>query len=278
MSHISTRTHGIRIGFRSTIALIFASLIGIAAFGWPLLAAPESGAVAHASDAPWIFALLLPVTLAVVIALFGDGGLDARCVAMLGLFAAVATALRPLGSGVAGLDPIFVILVLGGRALGPAFGFALGLISLFASALVTGGVGPWLPFQMLAAAWLSMGAGLLPERLRGRSEVIALAVYGALAAWAYGIMTNLSFWPWATGLPEAIAFAPGAPVSENLAHWWLFSLATSAGYDVPRGILTCALLLLIARPALRAIRRATRRAGFGSVAEFTPVPEVEVAR
>lgn len=273
MSHISTRSNGIRIGFRSGLALVIASIIGIASFGWPLLAAPQSGAVAHASDAPWIFALLLPVTLAVVVALFGDGGLDARSVAMLGLFAAVATALRPLGSGVAGLDPIFVILVLGGRALGPAFGFALGLISLFTSALVTGGVGPWLPFQMLAAAWLAMGAGMLPDRLRGRTEVFALALYGALAAWAYGIMTNLSFWPWATGLPDSIAFAPGAPLSENLMHWWLFSLATSAGYDIPRAVLTGGLLLLIAKPALLAIRRATRRAGFGSVVEFVPIAD-----
>ena len=44
------------------------------------------------------------------------------------------------------------------------FGFALGCTSLFASALLTAGVGPWLPFQMICAAWVGMGAGFVPGR------------------------------------------------------------------------------------------------------------------
>ena len=57
--------------------------------------------------------------------------------------------------------------------LGPGFGFVLGSVTMFASALLTGGVGPWMPFQMLAMGWVSMGAGLLPgpDRLRGRREL-----------------------------------------------------------------------------------------------------------
>ena len=35
---------------------------------------------------------------------------------------------------------------------GPALGFLLGSTALLTSALLTGGVGPWLPFQMLAAS------------------------------------------------------------------------------------------------------------------------------
>ena len=37
---------------------------------------------------------------------------------------------------------------------------------------------PWLPFRMLAAAWVGAGAGALPSGL-GRLEVPLLAVYGA---------------------------------------------------------------------------------------------------
>ena len=65
----------------------------------------------------------------------------------------------------------------------PGFGFVLGATTLFASALVTGGVGPWLPFQMLGAAWVGWGAGMLPP-LRGRAEMLMLAAYGAVAGLA----------------------------------------------------------------------------------------------
>ena len=58
---------------------------------------------------------------------------------------------------------------------GPGFGFVLGCTSLFASALMTAGVGPWLPFQMLVLGWVGMGAGLLPRRVTGRREIAMLA-------------------------------------------------------------------------------------------------------
>ena len=46
------------------------------------------------------------------------------------------------------------------------------------------GVGPWLPFQMIAAGWVGFGAGLLPQ-LRGRAEAPLIAAYGAVAAIAW---------------------------------------------------------------------------------------------
>ena len=49
-----------------------------------------------------------------------------------------------------------------GRVFGPGFGFALGCTSLFASAIITGGVGPWMPYQMFGCAWIGLFAGLLP--------------------------------------------------------------------------------------------------------------------
>lgn len=260
----------VRIGKRSLLAMAATSIVGIIAFTWPLFAAPDSAAVAHANDAPWIFALVVPLLLAVVLAQFTDGGMDAKAVALLGVLAAVVAALRPLGGGAAGLEPIWVILVLGGRALGPGFGFSLGAVSLFASALMTGGVGPWLPFQMLGAAWVGMGAGLLP-RASGRRELLMLSAYGAVAAFAYGLLLNLWFWPFTAGLPTAIAFEAGAPLSQNLVAWFRFTIVTSLGYDIPRAVLTVVLIMAAGATILTALRRAARRANFGAVPEFETV-------
>lgn len=257
----------VRLGHRSRAAILLASVIGLVAFAWPLIAAPGSSAVAHAGDAPIVFAIVVPVLLLVVLAQVSDGGMDAKAVAMLGVLAAVIAALRPLGGGTAGLEPIWVVLILGGRALGPGFGFCLGAISLFASALLTGGVGPWLPFQMLAAAWVGFGAGLLP-RASGRRELLLLASYGAVACVAYGFLLNLWFWPFTAGLPEQLAFVAGAPLEENLLAWLRFCLITSLGYDIPRAILTVVLILVAGRPVLLALRRMSRKAAFEAPVVF----------
>jgi len=267
----------VRMGPLSWIAVTIASLVGVAAFAWPFLAEPGSTAVAHAADAPWIFAAVVPLVLIVVLAQLADGGMDAKSIAMLGVLTAVVCVLRPLGAGTAGLEPIWFILVLGGRALGPGFGFSLGALSLAASALITGGVGPWLPFQMLAAAWVGLGAGLLPPA-RGRAEIAMTAAYGAVAALAYGLLMNLWFWPFIGGLAVSgygtgLAFVPGAPVSENLVRWLLFSAATSWGFDIPRAVLTATLIAVIGRPVLNALGRAGRRAAFRPAVAFpTPAP------
>jgi len=263
-------TPAVRIGRRSFIAIAATSLIGVIAFGWPLIASPESTAVAHANDAPWLFAVVIPLLLAVVLAQFTDGGMDAKAVALLGVLAAVVSAMRPLGGGAAGLEPIWVILVLGGRALGPGFGFSLGAVSLFSSALLTGGVGPWLPFQMLGAAWVGLGAGLLP-RASGRREIAMLACYGAFASLAYGLLLNLWFWPFTAGLPDAIAFQAGAPVNQNVMAWLHFTSVTSLGYDIPRAVLTVTLVIFAGPTILTALRRVSRRANFGAVPVFDPV-------
>lgn len=263
-------THALRLGPRSISTITATSLVGLIAFGWPLIAAPTSSAVAHAADAPWLFAIVVPLMLAVVVSSFTDGGMDAKAIALLGVLAAVISVMRPLGGGTAGLEPIWVVLVLGGRALGPGFGFALGAVSLFSSALLTGGVGPWLPFQMLGAAWVGLGAGLLP-RAAGRAELIMLATYGAIASFAYGLLLNLWFWPFTANLTSAISYLPGAPITDNLFAWLRFTALTSLGYDIPRAVLTVTLILIAGAPILNALRRVSRKAVFDPKPIFVPV-------
>ncbi len=263
---VSDRVSAITLRPRSMVAVGLVSVAGLVAFGWPLLVSPESG-LAHSADAPLVFALVLPLLLAVVLAEISEGGLDVKAVAMLGVLSAVGAALRPLGAGTAGLETVFFLLVLGGRVFGPGFGFVQGAVTLFGSALITGGVGPWLPFQMLGAAWVGWGAGLLP-RARGRREVALLAAYGAVAGLAYGMLLNLSFWPFTTGQDGALSFVPGAPLTENLHRFVVFSLATSLGWDLGRALTNALLVAVTARPVLGALRRAARRAAFTSPVVF----------
>ncbi len=270
-----SQLHVVPLHRRTVAALSAVSLVGVVAFFWPFFVSPQSVAADHATDAPWFFAILLPLVVGVLLAEISDDGLDAKGVAMLAVLAAVATAVRPLGAGVAGLEPMFVILLLGGRALGPAFGFALGSLSMFTSALLTAGVGPWLPFQMVAAGWFAMGAGLLPQ-IRGKSEIAMLMAYGAVASLAYGFLMNLSFWPWALGDGSELSFVPGAPLSENLARWFAFNVATSLRWDIPRAVLTAVLTLLAGPVLLRAVRRATRRAAFDVPVRFVTAVDAPV--
>lgn len=261
------RGRAVPIGRRSAAALLVASCVGLLAFLWPFFVAPNSLAADHAADAPWLFALLLPGVIAVLISQISDGALDAKAMAILAVLVAIATAIRPLGAGVAGLEPIFVVLLLGGRVFGPGFGFALGSLSLFTSALLTAGVGPWLPFQMLAAGWFGLGAGLLPQ-LRGRSETVMLVAYGAAGSLLYGLLMNLYFWPWALGQVSQLSFVAGAAVVENLSRWVAFTIATSLGWDVPRAVLTGLLTAVAGQPLLRSLRRTTRRAAFDAPVSF----------
>lgn len=251
----------IRIRPRATLALAVAAAISVVAFGWPLLVSADAD-IAGGATAPWTFALLLPLVLAVVLAEISEGGLDAKAVAMLGVLSALGAAIRPLGAGTAGIETVFFLLVLGGRVFGPGFGFVLGNTMLFGSALLTGGVGPWLPYQMLGAAWVALGAGLLPP-LRGRAELAVLAAYSAVAALVYGMLLNLAFWPFALSAgATSLSYQPGAPVLDNLVRVVAFSLATSLGWDVGRAVTTAVLVLVTGPVLLRTLRRAARKASF----------------
>ena len=63
-------------------------------------------------------------------------------------------------------------------------------------------------------------------------------------------------------------FVPGAPLSENLARWFAFTLITSLGWDIPRAALTVVLIVIAGRPMLNALHRASRRARFQALATF----------
>lgn len=267
---------------RSALAVLLVSVVGILANLWPLLVKPGSALAGHSQDAPLFFALMLPLMILVVLAEIADGGMDVKAVAMLGVLAAVDAALRPMGAGTAGIEVMFFLLVLAGRVFGAGFGFALGATSMFASAVLTAGIGPWLPYQMLGAAWVGMGAGLLPRgrgdqgrpsalansRRTSWAEIGLLCAYTAVASLAYGFVLNMSGWPFITNGEPGISPVLGGPLSTNLRHFVAYTLATSMGWDLGRVLTNVTLVLVTGRPVLLALRRASRRAAFDARADF----------
>ena len=254
---------------RSFAALVLVSVAGFLMFFWPLLVTPPSN-FAHTEDAPFIFAALLPGLIAIVLAEMTTGRMDTKAIAMLGVLSAIGAALRPLGAGTGGIELVFFLLVLAGRVYGPGFGFVLGSTTLFASAILTGGIGPWLPFQMLAASWIGLGAGLLPP-MRGRKEIAMLAAYGAVSAYFFGFLINLWFWPFAIGSDTQLSYVAGAPVFENLHRFLLYTLATSTwGWDTGRAITNIVAIVAFGPAVLLILRRAHRRAAFSAPVTFAP--------
>jgi energy-coupling factor transport system substrate-specific component len=259
------------VRLRARLVLVLASASGLAAFLWPLVISAGTGVAGQSADTPLVFLLTLPVLVVVVLAEVSAGGIDAKALALLGVLSAVNAALRPLGAGTAGIETVFFLLVLAGRVFGPGFGFVLGCTSMFASALLTAGVGPWLPYQMLAAAWVGLGAGLLPRPVRGRWEIAMLALYGVVAAYAYGLLLNLSYWPYATGSGTDLSYVAGAPVLDNLRRFLAFTVVTStAGWDTGRALTNLVAIVLLGPAVLVALRRAARRAAFAAPVEFAP--------
>ncbi len=234
--------------------LAAANLLAFASFCWPLLAAalPEDAAAA----VPFAALAIAPLA-AVVIAVSLDGSVrSAHTVALLGVLAAVGSVVRVASTGVGGVEAVFILLILAGRAFGARFGLLLGAATIALSSALWGGIGPWSPFQIFACAWVGAGAGLLPRRVRGRAELWMLCGYSIVSSYVFGLLTNLWFWPFAVGAGTGISYAPGAPLGTNLSSFLLYSLLTStAGWDTLRAVTTIIGISVVGRAILAALRR-----------------------
>jgi energy-coupling factor transport system substrate-specific component len=163
---------------------------------------------------------------------------------------------------------MWFILILSARVFGPSFGFLLGMISMFVSALLTGGVGPWLGYQVFAAAWIGLMAGFLPKAVRGNREILMLIVYAIFAAQVFGILMDLQFWPWALGSSTQLSYLPNGDLAENLSRFITFHFATALAWDIPRAVFTSLLITVSGKPVLSALRRTHTRAAFMAPIHF----------
>ncbi len=250
---------GARVSLGRAALLVAANVVGVAAFVWPFVlpAVARSAAENHKDDGPWVLLALAAILAALLFLELGRGGLGPKAVALLGVLGAAMVALR-LPGFVAGFSAMFIVVLVAGNAFGPAFGFLLGAVGTFASGLFVGGLGPWLPFEMVAVGWVGAGAGMLPRGGTTRRRVGTLAVYGIAAGFLYGAVMNLWTWPFLTD-GTAFAWDPGAAFATNLRHYAAFYAATSLVWDTFRAAGNAALVLVLARPALAALDRAARR-------------------
>lgn len=242
--------------------LAAANLLALGAFCWPLLAAalPEDAAAAL----PYAALAIAPLAVVAVVVSMDGSVRSAHTVALLGVLAAVGSAVRVASTGVGGVEAVFILLILAGRAFGARFGMLLGAATIAVSSVLWGGIGPWTPFQVFACAWVGAGAGLLPRRVRGKAELWMLGGYGALASYLFGLLTNLWFWPFAVGAGTGISYVAGAPLGTNLSSFLLYSLVTStAGWDTLRAITTIIGIAVVGRAILAAFRRVKPVAGMG---------------
>lgn len=252
----------------STALLILVSLIGAASFLYPFFLPALAGVGERGGrsgvEVPLVFTALGGACLLVLLLLVqgqasGRGRGASKMVALLGVLVAVDATLRLIPT-LLGASPIFLLIILVGYAYRASFGFLMGALTLFASALLTGGLGPWLPYQILGAGWVGMTAGMLPRGSDSgnRREIVALAIFGGAWGFLYGAILNLMEWPYAAPGLDARAglfWVPGMSFGETTAAYWRYYLTTSLVYDAFRAGANIVLVLALGRPLLRLLDR-----------------------
>ena len=200
----------------------------------PAAATAFGAAVWTALDPAQAGLSLLLAAFALIVAGFAwleTGPGSAKEIALIATLAGAAAAGRVLFGAVPGVQPVTVIAVAAGAALGARAGFAVGALAALVSNFFLG-QGTWTPWQMLAWGGCGVVGALLAAVLRGRVSFAALCL-----VLGFAFSTVMDVWLWLSFYPhtwEALIVVLGRGV-------W-FSAAHAAGNVV---------LALVAGPELR---------------------------
>jgi energy-coupling factor transport system substrate-specific component len=212
-----------------------------------------------------LFSALVAVSAVVAVAVaLQTHRLSTRLLAILAALVAIDATLRlVIVIGLLGFSPIFFLVIGGGFVMGPSFGFASGALTLLLSAVLTAGLGPWLPYQMLAAGWVGMGAGYVGRmsgRLPTRKTIAVLSLFGLAAGFGYGILLDLWEWPLLVAAGSSpLSWAPGLGLMPLLHRFGGFYLATSLVYDSFRAVGNLLLIAVLGPAVISALERFRRR-------------------
>ena len=241
--------------------------MGMAAFTYPFWLPSVLASTLSGRLAPWLTMLLLVLCLAALL-LEGQGQVvNAKVIAALGVLVAITAVLRFIEAaipGPGGFSPIFAPIILAGYVFGSRFGFLMGSLTLLTSALITGGVGPWLPYQMFATGWAGLTAGWLPHFKQPRLVLGMIATFAFIWGLLFGLIMNLYTWPFLVG-ETATTWQRGSGLTDGLSRYLSYYLLTSLVWDLARAIGNAALILVLGQPAIRALTRFRARFEFQQV-------------
>jgi len=261
------------------LILLLASLVGVIAFLYPFIASGlvetqgSTAGVAGVSQSPVLTITIVALCLGAILAVLGTGAMNARMVAILGVLTATNAVLRAV-PGPAGFAAVFTLPVLCGYAYGATFGFLLGALSLLASALIGGGIGPWLPYQMMALGWVGLTSAWIPDLSRWpRLEVVLLAIWALLWGFAFGAIMNIWFWPFVMAPTESTMYwSAGMGLLESLKRYAVFYGVTSLWWDLARAAGNFLLILLFGGAILKVLRRFQARFNFLALPQTLSAP------
>jgi energy-coupling factor transport system substrate-specific component len=232
------------------------SIAGLALFLWPFAASDTPPAAAAVALSIGVVAMLVFVEAS-------TRRLDARRFALLAAIAAIDAGLRLiLVTGLGGFSPIFFLILAAGYVYGPSYGFLAGSVALLASAVATGGIGPWLPYEMIGCGFVGLVAGLAGLRRTGRvtwRDIVVLALVGAVSGFAYGML--LDVWDWTTFYRNAPDFGwqPSMTLTAALGRFARFYVATSLVYDGFRAAGNVIAVAVLGAPVLAGLVRIRSR-------------------
>ena len=245
----------------SLLVYVLVAAVGTSAFLYPFWlpseALPNS---AHSGDAPLLSAAVAAMVVMAIVFEVRGGSMNAAGIAVLGVLSAFAGLLRliDLPGGGSGM---FFLVILAAASLGPRFGLLLGITAMAVSAVVTGGVGPWLPYQMLALGFMGASSGALAifsRRLPLSLELVLLVAWSWVWGFVYGAIMNLWFWPFMRGLGP-LSWQPGMGFVETLKSYWRFYVSTSLAWDAAGAISNAVLVAATGIPVLATLRRFAAR-------------------
>jgi energy-coupling factor transport system substrate-specific component len=152
------------------------------------------------------------------IAWFESGQDSTRELAVVATLAAAAAAGRVLFAAIPGVQPVTVIAIVAGAALGARAGAATGALAAFASNFFLG-QGIWTPQQMLGWGACGIVGALLAPLVRNRFALAAVAAVLGLA-----FSASMDVWLWWGFFPHT----PGA-LAAVLARGLWFDVAHAVG-------------------------------------------------
>jgi len=164
-----------------------------------LVAAALLAAALLVQDGALATALGAAALVAAGVAWFEAGASSTRELAVVATLAAAAAAGRVLFAAVPGVQPVTVIAIVAGAALGLRAGVATGALAAFVSNFFLG-QGIWTPQQMLGWGACGAAGALLAPFLRNRWVLAAVA-----AVLGFAFSASMDVWLWYGFAPHTIA-------------------------------------------------------------------------